>query len=79
MLFSIILCYIIHKITIYVGNWLRIWEINTVDEAGNGTENETQEPEVQEDEVLELYKRIDCPESKELKVPEIKTGIKSSL
>ena len=34
--FSIVLCYVIHKNTIYVGNWLLIWEINTVDEAGNG-------------------------------------------
>ena len=65
MLFSIVLCYVIHKIKIYVGNWFRIWEINTVDEAGNETENETQESEVQEDEALELYKKIYCPESKE--------------
>ena len=36
VLFSIFLCYVIHKNTIYVGNWLRIWEINTVDEAGMG-------------------------------------------
>ena len=38
VLFSIIcaILYIKKKITIYVGNWLRVWEINTVDEAGNG-------------------------------------------
>lgn len=74
IIFSVVLCYIIHKITIYIGNYLRIWEIQNVDEA----EEEAEEPEEPVD-VIELFNEIYNTASEDRIVPPIANWHKIEL